>query len=300
MGQFKNKFIFIGAVHQDFVFKLKNDLIKYRTNPISQNESYGGVAHNVAKIIGSYEKTSFLSLQADKETHKYLNSQNIDFTPLNKKIEKRFYGILIDKHQKLQLGLANTDAYENFTLNSINFKFINKSIVLDLNFPMILISKIIKKYHKNNNIVICGTSPFKVWKIKNNLKKIHTLILNKEELYSLTNIRNIIKSIKYIRLASPDITLVVSNADKKTYALEKNKLVSCKPPKINVVNENGAGDVMTGIYLYFMSKNDSIEKALTLAVAAGALHAQNKINFSFNSLKKETNKIILKKEKFDV
>ena len=28
--------------------------------------------------------------------------------------------------------------------------------------------------------------------------------------------------------------------------------------------------------------------------------AQNKINFSFNSLKKETNKIIIKKEKFDV
>ena len=300
MRQFKNKFIFFGAIHQDFVFKLKNDLIKYRTNPISQIESYGGVAHNVAKIIGTYENTNFLSLQTDKETQKYLRYHNIDFTPLNKKIEKRFYGIIVDKHQKLQLGIANTDAYEDFTLNTINYKFINKSIVLDLNFSMILINKIIKKYHKNNNIVICGTSPFKIWKIKKNLKKIHTLILNKEELYSLTNIRNIKKSIKYIKLANPEINLVVSNADKKTYALEKNKLISCKPPKIKVVNENGAGDIMAGIYLYFMSKNESIEKALILAVAAGALHAQNKINFNFKSLKKITNKIIQKKEKLHV
>ena len=39
---------------------------------------------------------------------------------------------------------------------------------------------------------------------------------------------------------------------KKTYAFSDNKLISCKPPKINVLNENGAGDVMAGIYLYFI------------------------------------------------
>ena len=50
MKQIKNNFIFFGAVHQDFVFELKNELIKYRTNPIKHSESYGGVAHNVAKI----------------------------------------------------------------------------------------------------------------------------------------------------------------------------------------------------------------------------------------------------------
>ena len=56
MKQIKNNFIFFGAVHQDFVFELKNDLIKYRTNPIKHSESYGGVAHNVAKVIANYEK----------------------------------------------------------------------------------------------------------------------------------------------------------------------------------------------------------------------------------------------------
>ena len=32
MKQIYNNFIFFGAVHQDFVFELKNHLIKFRTN----------------------------------------------------------------------------------------------------------------------------------------------------------------------------------------------------------------------------------------------------------------------------
>ena len=299
MGQFKNNFIFFGAVHQDFVFQLKNNLIKYRTNPIIQNESYGGVAHNVAKIVGGFENVSFLSMQTDKETKKYLKNQNIDFTSLNNIIKKKFYAIIIDKYKKLQLGIANTDAYENFTLKTIDFNFINKSIVLDLNFSKSLINKIITKYHKSNNIIICGTSPFKISKIKKSIKKINTLILNKAELYSLTNIRNIIKSINYIKNINPNITLIVSNADKKTYAFNENKLISCKPPKINVVNENGAGDVMAGIYLYFISKNKIIEDSLALGVAAGTLHAQDKSNFNFNYLKKISNEMTQKNEKLN-
>ena len=55
MKQINNNFIFFGAIHQDFVFELKNDLIKYRTNPIKHSESYGGVAHNVARVISKNE-----------------------------------------------------------------------------------------------------------------------------------------------------------------------------------------------------------------------------------------------------
>ena len=39
MKQINNNFIFFGAVHQDFVFELKNELIKFRTNPVKHYES---------------------------------------------------------------------------------------------------------------------------------------------------------------------------------------------------------------------------------------------------------------------
>ena len=299
MKQIKNNFIFFGAVHQDFVFELKNDFIKYRTNPINHKESYGGVAYNVAKTIANIENVSLFSLMTDRETINYLKKQKIDFYALNNKIEKRYYGVLVNKHKQFQLGIANTDAYENFT-NKINLEFFSKNIVFDLNFSEIFIKKIVNQNYKKNNITICGTSAFKIYKVKSIIKKIDCLILNKEELFSLTKLRNFKKSIKWIINLNPRINLIVSNADKKTFGYELSKLISCEPPKIKAVNENGAGDVMSGIYVYYRSKNYTLENALSLAVAAGTLYAKNKkINLNYNSIKKTSIQIKNKKEKIN-
>ena len=299
MKEIKNNFIFFGAVHQDYVFELKNDLIKYRTNPVKHKESYGGVAHNVARMISNHEKVSFFSLMTDKETINYLKRYKIDFIPLNKKIEKRYYGILLNKYKKFELGIANTDAYEEFT-KLTNLKFLNKYIVLDLNFSEKFIQSVVKQNYKKNNIIICGTSLFKIHKVQKIIKKINYLILNKEELYSLSKIRNIKKSILKIINLNPYINIIVSDADKKTYGYEAPNFISCKPPKIKAINENGAGDVMTGTYIYYKSKKHKMNSALSLAVAAGTLYAKSKkrkINLNYKSIKKINNNIIFKSEK---
>jgi sugar/nucleoside kinase (ribokinase family) len=299
MKKIKNNFIFFGAVHRDYVFELKNDLIKYRTNPVKHKESYGGVAHNVARMICNHENVSFFSLMTDKETINYLKKNKIDFIPLNKKIEKRYYGVLINKYKKFELGIANTDAYEKFT-KITNLKFLNKFIVLDLNFSEKLIQSVVNQNFKKNHITICGTSIFKIDKVKKIIKKINCLILNKEELYALSKIRNIKKSIMKIINLNPYINIIVSNADKKTYGYELSNFISCKPPKIEPVNENGAGDVMTGTYIYYKSKDHKMNSALSLAVAAGTLYAKSKkrkINLNYKSIKKINNNIIFKSEK---
>ena len=299
MKKIKNNFIFFGAVHQDYVFELKNDLIKYRTNPVKHKESYGGVAHNVARMICNHENVSFFSLMTDKETINYLKKNKIDFIPLNKKIEKKYYGVLLNKYKKFELGIANTDAYEKFT-KITNLKFLNKFIVLDLNFSEKLIQSVVNQNFKKNHITICGTSIFKINKVKKIIKKINCLILNKEELYALSKIRNIKKSILKIINLNPYINIIVSNADKKTYGYELSNFISCKPPKIEPVNENGAGDVMTGTYIYYKSKDHKMNSALSLAVAAGTLYAKSKkrkINLNYKSIKKINNNIIFKSEK---
>ena len=299
MKKIKNNFIFFGAVHQDYVFELKNDLIKYRTNPVKHKESYGGVAHNVARMISNHEKVSFFSLMTDKETINYLKRYKIDFIPLNKKIEKRYYGILLNKYKKFELGIANTDAYEEFT-KLTNLKFLNKYIVLDLNFSEKFIQSVVSQNFKKNHITICGTSIFKIDKVLKIIKKINCLILNKEELFSLSKIRNIKKSIMKIININPYINIIVSNADKKTYGYELSNFISCQPPKIEPVNENGAGDVMTGTYIYYKSKDHKMNSALSLAVAAGTLYAKSKkrkINLNYKSVKKINNNIIFKSEK---
>jgi len=299
MKEIKNNFIFFGAVHQDYIFELKNDLIKYRTNPVKHKESYGGVAHNVARMISNHEKVSFFSLMTDKETINYLKKYKIDFIPLNKKIEKRYYGVLLNKYKKFELGIANTDAYEKLTKIN-NLKFINKNIVLDLNFSEKFIKSVVSQNFKKNYITICGTSIFKIHKVQKIIKKINCLILNKEELYSLSKIKNIKKSILKIINLNPYINIIVSNADKKTYGYEAANFISCKPPKVKAVNENGAGDVMTGTYIYYKSKDHKMNRALSLAVAAGTLYAKSKkrkINLNYKYIKKINNNIIYKFEK---
>ena len=299
MKEIKNNFIFFGAVHQDYVFELKNDLIKYRTNPVKHKESYGGVAHNVARMISNHEKVSFFSLMTDKETINYLKKYKIDFIPLNKKIEKRYYGILLNKYKKFELGIANTDAYEEFS-KLTNLKFLNKYIVLDLNFSEKFIQSVVNQNYKKNHIIICGTSLFKIHKVQKIIKKINYLILNKEELYSLSKIRNIKKSILKIINLNPYINIIVSDADKKTYGYEAPNFISFKPPIIKAVNENGAGDVMTGTYIYYKSKDYKMNTALSLAVAAGTLYAKSKnrkINLNYKYIKKINNNIIYKSEK---
>ena len=302
MKQIKNNFIFFGAVHQDFVFELENELIKYRTNPVKHYESYGGVAHNIAKLVATKEKVSLISINTDDETINYLSKNKIEFINLNKEIQKRYYAILLNKFKKLQLGIANTDAYEQFDVKSINFRLKKKQIIIDLNFSEKLIKKIINKYSKDNKIIICGTSPFKIYKIKSLLKKIDCLILNKEELFKLTNIRNITKSIKYITKKNLNINLVVSNGANKTYGYELSKFVSVKPPKIKVLNENGAGDSMAGNYIYYRYINFTLEKSLLLGVATGSIHAKSKKNNKFKTIeiKKISNKIKIKKENLNV
>ena len=235
----------------------------------------------------------------DKETINYLKKYKINFLPLNKKIEKRYYGVLINKYKKFELGIANTEAYEKYS-KIINLKFLHKYIVLDLNFSEKFIKSVVNQNFKKNHITICGTSIFKINKVKKILKKINCLILNKEELYSLSKIRNIKKSIKKITNLNPYINIIVSNADKKTYGYELANFISCKPPKINPINENGAGDIMTGTYIYYKSKKHKMNSALSLAVAAGTLYAKNKIikiNLKYKSIKKISNNIIFKSEK---
>ena len=299
MKKIKNNFICFGAVHHDYVFELKNDLIKYRTNPVKHTESYGGVAHNVARTISHHENVSFFSLMTDEETINYLKKYKINFIPLNKKIEKRYYGVLINKYKKFELGIANTDAYEKYS-KITNLKFLNKYIVLDLNFSEKFIKSVVNQNFKKNHITICGTSLFKIHKVVKILKKINCLILNKEELYSLTKIRNIKNSIKKIINLNPDINIIVSNGDKKTFGYDLSNFISCKPPKIKAVNENGAGDIMTGTYIYYKSKKYKMNKALSLAVAAGTLYAKSKvtkINLNYNLIKKINKNIIYKSEK---
>ena len=169
-------------------------------------------------------------------------------------------------------GLANTSAYDNYIINKKELKIENnKIIILDLNFSKIFIHNIITKNYKQNLIMICGTSYFKIKKIKNLLDKINVLILNYKEFLNLTNKRIFNDAIKLIRKKYRNLTIVITNGPKKIHCIHKNKFYEANCPKTIVKNENAAGDAFSSIFFGEIYYNSTIQQALKKAIAAGCL-----------------------------
>ena len=272
----KNKsFICIGAVHKDINLIIKKNYYLKRTNPVLQKESIGGVAYNIASKIAILNKNiELVSLNCIEVIKKEIKKRNIKFSPLNNLIKNRSYTTILNNKGQMIFGLANMDAYEK-KIKILKIKlYLQKIIIIDLNLSSAIIQKLINKFYKNNFISICGTSPHKVYKIKNQLNKIHILILNKQESLNLTNKKNIMNALKYLICKNNKLTILITNGKNKTTGYHKGYIYFCLPPKIKIKNENGAGDSMSAVFIYFYFKLISFKETLSKSIVAGSLHAK--------------------------
>ena len=285
----RNDFICIGAVHTDYILKLKSNYFKNRTNPIYQEEHIGGVSYNIAKILAFLnENIDLYSLNCNTKQKKEINSHGIKFVPLNRKIIERHYTSILDKNGKMILGLANMDIYEKDYKYQIG-KFANlknKKIILDLNFSSKLIKNIINTCSKKNYICVCGTSAHKVYKITNLLNKIDTLILNKQESLTLTNQKKIKDSLKYLIKKNKKLNIIITNGKNIVNAYINKTHYASKPPYTIIKNENGAGDTLSAFFNYFFFKSIDQLDSLNKAISAGSLQASGYINYKKEYLQK--------------
>ena len=270
----RNDFICIGAVHSDFILKFKQNYFKNRTNPIVQEENIGGVAYNIAKILSFLnQNTDLYSLNCNIIQKKEIGKQGIKFNSLNKNINQSHYTSILDKNGKMILGLANMDNYEKFTNYKIIKNFIDKKIILDLNLHIKLIKNIININFKKNYICVCGTSAHKVYKIKKLLKKIDTIILNKQEALTLTNKKTIKNSMNFLIKKNKNLNIIITNGKNSVNAYINNIKFLAHPPPTNIKNENGAGDALIAIFNYFFCNTFNQIDGLSKSITAGSLQA---------------------------
>ena len=295
MAKSKNIFVCIGAIHHDYLLNLKNNIIKKRTNPIIHNSRIGGVAYNVAELISIFEKIEFYSLNISLEIKNKI-SKNISIKKINNDKSERYYVGLSDKNSKFLLGLANTDVYENIKIYKIP-NIVNKYIVFDLNFSKDFIENAINKLSPRNKIIVCATSVHKILKIKKVINQIDIIFLNKAELIRLTNSASIVNGVKKILKINNKIKIIATNSKNNVIYGDNKSIIKIKPPKIKVQNENGAGDALTGMMLYLLSKGYNQEQILKYSVACGSYYASGNRLFSKKDLLKIKNisrQVILK------
>ena len=275
----KNKridFVCIGAFHQDYIMQLKGNYYKNRSNPIIEYKTLGGVAFRIAERLSFLNvKNILFSLNCKSEDKIKILRKKIIFKPLTKKIYDRSYNAILNQKGEMILGLANMDNYEkNLHIPIIN-NFINKQIIVDLNLSHRNIKSLINNNYLKNNIHIIGTSAHKVYKINDCIKKINTLILNKQESLTLTKTKTIFDALKKLIKTNKDITIIITNGKNTIYSYNKKVIYLCKPLKINVKNENGAGDIMSALLIYYLYKKNNFKNALAKSIVAGSLQASN-------------------------
>ena len=283
----RNDFICIGAVHPDYILKLKQNYFKNRTNPINHQVNLGGVAYNIAKKLSFLNQNIKLySLNCDKIQKKEIKLQGIKFKALNKKINTSSYTSVLDKKGKMILGLANMDNYENFIEYNISKNYKKKIFILDLNLSIALITKIINENSKKNYICVCGTSAHKVHKIRKLLIKINTIILNKQESFTLTNKRTIKEAMNLLLKKNKNLNIIISNG-KNAINAHINKIeYVVYPPPTSIKNENGAGDSFTAIFNYYFYYSHNGLDSLKRGICGGSLQASGYKNTKENYLQK--------------
>ena len=282
----RNDFICIGAVHYDYILRLKQNYFKNRTNPINQQKNLGGVAYNIANILSFLnQNVKLYSLNCNPFQKKEIRECGIKFKSLSNSIQNRYYTSVLDKNGKMVFGLANMDNYEKMIDSKFLKDHINKKIILDLNLSSVSIKKIIDINYKKNYICVCGTSAHKVYKIKNLLNKIDTIILNKQESFTLTNTKEIKDSMNYLKNKNKNLNIIITNGKNAVNACINNVDYIAYPPITKINNENGAGDALSAIFNFFFHSIDELG-SLNKSICAGSLKASGYKNDKEKYLKK--------------
>ena len=282
----RKKFVCIGAVHTDYILQFKTKHFNNRTNPVKKTQYMGGVAYNIAEKLSFLDlKTKLISLNLQQTNIDKISKNKITFKALSREIYDRSYTSVLNKKGEMILGLADMDNYERpLTIkNMVNIK--NNNIIFDLNLSLKTIKSLISKYSLLNTISVCGTSAYKVYKIKRLLPKINILILNKQESLNLSNKRKVKDALKFIITKNKDLTTVITNGKNFVKAYHNKNIYSCKPPKTVTKNENKAGDVMSAFFYYYFFQKLNFASVLSKSIAAGSLQVSGFNSTKINYLK---------------
>ena len=78
----RNNFVCFGAVHTDYILRLKTEYFKNRTNPINQSQYLGGVAYNISEKLAFLNyKIVLISFNLNKVNVVKIQKNNIFFKP---------------------------------------------------------------------------------------------------------------------------------------------------------------------------------------------------------------------------
>jgi len=276
-------FTVCGGCHIDRQLRLTSPPQQGRTNPASARERLGGVATNIAcqladwgaavRLVSAQPPDSLVAMEAR------LVKAGIDpwLAPVDG--DPPGYTALLDLDGELLMGAAAMALYETVSASAIRPGLVAASgpIILDANFPADTIAAIATEFGAARPLFAAGTSIAKVERLTAMLPLLDGLVLNAGEASALLGMA---MPVGEMALALAERTgdsgaVLVSDGAELAALASGGTVVTSQPPRVQLVNANGAGDVMAARLFFDLACHPDMAPAARLqaALAAGADYA---------------------------
>jgi len=287
--------ITIGSATIDVFIKTEEKIKKHKNNKnicyhLGEKElidkiyfSTGGFGTNTAVALSKLGlRTGFIGVigtDINGETIlKELYEEGVEFLGVVREGNSGYSIILMGDNDRTILsykGVNNLLDLRCINLTKIKTNWLFLGTMLNRSFNTI---KEIARFGKENKIKIAANislylAEYGVKKLSSYLKCLDIIILNKEELFALTNKRDIKESFYMLKKYSKGIFVVTDGAN-PCYAFDGAKVHKKVVKKIKPIDMTGAGDAFASGFIYGIIKNRSIETCLDY----GCLEASAVIN----------------------
>lgn len=283
-----------GAAHVDVILRTKGVPVEYDTIPAKGSKSFGGVAYNVASILGKLGMSIGIMTVSGGDSvsgliDKNLQQQNIKptiFIPVSES-ETASYTAIHGPDGTISSSVIDNEIYHNLTVKTLS-QYIPQIrsaqiLICDSSFKSpvyeyladVLIEENIEHY------VVVG-SLSEVGQITPLLKRCKGLFGNVTEMNALANNMehnedNIEKSLLSLYEHYGVESIFATNGDKGVYALCKGQRYFFKTKVVErVVCGNGAGNAFAAGVLYGILNNKQISKSIEFGLAMSLLKLEGK------------------------
>lgn len=293
-----NKVCVIGAFHRDKILKVVAHAFPYRSNPVVSSTQLGGVGLNIARSLwtgvnnGQFKfDIKFVTALSkfDEDLKKWLQDCGIEscFTQIDKPSPN--YTAILDQNGKLLIGAADMRLYDSVEASDlISMLPANPmAVIFDANFPDRTMFEVVDNLPEETKLLAVGTSVQKVERFLPLLRRLDALVVNRSEAKKLENDHdNVVPLASSLvdRLTRSNSCVLVSDGAELAALACGNEVVSCRPPRIELTSENGAGDAMAAAFFQsflrkcsgnssFFSDSRELAGLLESVLRAGASYA---------------------------
>ncbi len=249
----------IGAANLDRKLRSLDTLTFGTSNPATQDESFGGVARNIAENLARMGAHAALITAVGNDTSGRALLTHADSLGIDTRGTLRVdgsgsgtYTAVLDHHGELVVALADMTLYDALTPQFFNARRQQRMgaslIVADLNLPRESVAALIEDAARDNvPLVVVGVSEPKMARLPHDLAGLRMLILNQGELAVLTgrvlaNDADVAAACADLQAQGVQDVVVTCGAVGVLYTSASGGVVRLEAPAAKVVDVTGAGD----------------------------------------------------------